>query len=63
LHEITNYPREGLKVQSFAEGEELEVINEWNNFYGRYYRVKTEGPVGFADIKVQNAEVLSGNAS
>jgi hypothetical protein len=58
LHESLNYFRKGLKTQWFVEGEELEVIEEWNNFYGRYYRCKTEGPAGFADIKVQNAEVL-----
>lgn len=52
-HEITKYPRPGLTVQSFKVGEKFELINEWSNFYGDYYRVRTEK--GHADISVENA--------
>ena len=53
LHESINYPRPGLIEQKFKKGEVLEVIEEWSNFYGSYYRCKTE--VGHADISRSNA--------
>lgn len=43
LHEATNYPREGLKVKKLSEGEEVELIEEWSNFYGSYLRVEKNG--------------------
>lgn len=52
-HEITKYPRPGLTVQSFKVGEKLELVEEWSNFYGNYYRVRTEK--GIADISIDNA--------
>jgi hypothetical protein len=53
LHEATNYPRPGLVEQKFQKGDVLDVIEEWQNFYGSYYRCKTE--VGTADISKRNA--------
>lgn len=55
LHEITKYPREGLTVQKFKKGDELEFQEKMSNFYGSYYRVKT--PKGFADISTKNSEL------
>jgi hypothetical protein len=57
MHEITNYPREGLTVQEFKIGDELELMSEWNNFYGSYYRCKTEK--GYADINVNKSRKVN----
>lgn len=62
-HEMRNYPREGLSVQQFVEGEELEVEKKWANFYGTYYRCPTESLKSYADISVRNAEEIHEHAS
>jgi hypothetical protein len=56
LHEIKKYPRKGLTVQSFKIGEKLEFKKEWSNFFGSFYRVKTEK--GYADISKKNAKYI-----
>ena len=40
IHELTNYPRPGLKELKLLKGEEVELVNEWSNFYGSYLRVQ-----------------------
>ena len=43
LHEITNYPREGLVEKKLQEGDIVNLVKQWNNFYGEYYRVEKDG--------------------
>ncbi len=43
LHELTNYPRKGLKEKKLSKGDKVDFIKEWVNFYGRYYTVKKDG--------------------
>lgn len=58
IHEMTHYPRSEYKMKpQLKTGTELEVIEEWSNFYGRYYRVKTND--GIYDISYSNAKVKS----
>lgn len=38
LHEISNYPREGLVKKEFKKGEKVKLVEEFHNFYGRYIR-------------------------
>jgi len=57
LHEKTKYPREGLVEVTFKNGEEVELIREWNNFYGSYYKVKkSDGTTG--DLDVTNGKLI-----
>ena len=58
LHELTNYPREGLDKmeKTFHVGEEYEVIEKWNNFYGSYYRV--EGDNKTHDLSIENCIIV-----
>jgi len=39
LHEITNYPREGLVEKKLLKNDIVEIEKEWSNFYGNYLRV------------------------
>ncbi len=39
LHEKYNYPREGLVEKKLLKGDEVELKEEWSNFYGSYLRV------------------------
>lgn len=39
MHEITNYPRPGLKELKLKKGDEVEYIDTYTNFYGSYIRV------------------------
>ena len=55
-HEVATYPREGLTVQSFKAGAELELVKRWDNMCGTFYKVKTQK--GFADIKESNATTV-----
>lgn len=56
-HELINYPRSGFKPKpQLAVGTELEVEEEWCNFYGCYYRCKTAD--GVYDIPKENAEIV-----
>lgn len=59
LHEINNYPREGLIKKEFSKGELFEVKTEFNNFYGSYYRIDCviDNKPTFADIAKHNAEI------
>jgi hypothetical protein len=43
LHEIMNYPREGLKEKMLLKDDEVELEKEWSNFYGSYLRVIKDG--------------------
>lgn len=43
LHELMNYPREGLKERKLLKGDEVTFKNEFSNFYGRYYTVVKAG--------------------
>lgn len=44
IHEMTHYPRKNFKAKpKIPEGTEVEIIKEWNNFYGIYYRVVYDG--------------------
>jgi hypothetical protein len=52
-----NYYRPGLIEKSFKIGEQFEVIKEWQNFYGLYYRVMVDGKSH--DIDVNNCKVIS----
>lgn len=55
-HETKNYPREGIVTQAFKAGTRFELIDSWANFYGSYYRVKTDK--GYADISTENANPI-----
>jgi hypothetical protein len=57
LHELLNYYREGLIKKSFNVGEQFEVVEEWRNLYGKYYRVKVDGKTH--DIDVNNCKIIS----
>ena len=53
-HEMINYPREGFKPKPvLPKGTILEVKEEWQNFYGTYYRCSHEN--GTYDIPKRNA--------
>ena len=56
LHEILNYPRKGLVEKKFYKDEEFEVIEDWFNFYGSYYRVKVDDK--YHDISKSNAKII-----
>lgn len=43
LHEIYNYPRKGLVEKKLLKGDEVELKEEWSNFYGSYLRVIKDG--------------------
>lgn len=43
LHEALRYPRPGLVEKKLFEGDEVELVKEWNNFYGDYLRVTKDG--------------------
>lgn len=38
LHELTHYWREGLKEKKLKEGDVVEVLGCWMNFYGSYIK-------------------------
>ena len=58
LNEIMNYPRPGLDKlkKNFKVGEQYLVDTKWSNFYGEYYRVKTN--VLYLDVSVNNCKLL-----
>lgn len=56
-HEIDNYPREGLKRYKFKKNELYLFITVYNNFYGNYYRIKTESGY-IADILMSNGKIV-----
>ena len=43
LHEKFNYPREGLIEKKLLKDDEVELKEEWSNFYGSYMRVIKDG--------------------
>lgn len=69
VHETTNYPRAWYKSKpELPAGTTLEVIEEWGNFYGEYYRCKLpdgmkseDYTITHYDIPVENAEVANNN--
>lgn len=56
LHEMAYYPRSGQTLQKFKEGDILEYLSDFDNFYGSYYRCKTKK--GTADISKVNAVLI-----
>ena len=57
LHELLNYYRLGLVEKKFKQGEQFEVIEDWSNFYGSYYRVKVDGKPH--DIDKSNCKIIT----
>lgn len=57
LHEVLNYYRPGLIEKRFKIGEQFEVVKEWSNFYGTYYRVEVDGKTH--DIDMNNCKIIS----
>lgn len=57
LHEITNYPREGLEEKKLKKGDIVTVEKKWSNFYGTYIRVKKEGGNYSYDITTNNLKL------
>ena len=43
LHEINNYPRDGLKEKKLLKGDMVEFVKEWWNYYGKFIRVEKDG--------------------
>lgn len=56
LHEKLNYPREGLKELKLYKDDVVELIEEFQNFIGFYYRVNKDGTV--YDISPSNLKPL-----
>lgn len=57
MHEMLRYPREGLVSKEFKVGEQFDVIEDWSNFYGTYYRVKVDGKSH--DIEKHNCKIVN----
>jgi hypothetical protein len=57
LHELLRYFRPGLVEKRFKQGEQFEVVEDWVNFYGSYYRVKVDGKSH--DISKDNCKIIS----
>jgi hypothetical protein len=43
--------------KKFKQGEQFEVVEDWSNFYGTYYRVKVDGKSH--DISKDNCKIIS----
>lgn len=43
LHEMFNYPREGLVEKKLYKDDMVKLKEEWSNFYGSYLRVVKDG--------------------
>lgn len=58
IYEIMNYPRPELDMlkKYFKVGERYKVDTKWNNVYGEYYRVKSEGL--YHDVSTSNCKVV-----
>ncbi len=56
LHEVTNYPREGLKIKSLFKDDVVELKEQWSNFYGSYFRVIKNGT--YYDVLPKNLEEI-----
>lgn len=52
LHESSQYCREGLQDLKLKEGDIVEVIGCWKNFYGSYIKCKFNNEI--YDIKPTN---------
>lgn len=67
-HEIENYPRPSFKPKpEILAGTRLRVKEEWQNFYGRYYRcylpdeMKDKGySIPWYDIPVDKKAIVIG---
>ena len=57
-HEITNYPREGLKRYFFKKGEKYPFVTDFQNFYGSYYRIQTSSGY-IADILTEHGKLVN----
>ena len=56
LHEMTKYPRPNYKPKpALKAGTELIAESEFTNFYGAYYRARTEDGLSY-DIEKRKAE-------
>lgn len=56
-HEIRNYPRPWFQAKpALPKGTRLEVKEQWQNFYGSYYRCETSD--GLYDIPLEKATVI-----
>lgn len=42
LHEVTNYPRPGLKEKKIQSGDKVVFIEDIHNLYGRFMLVEKE---------------------
>lgn len=56
LHEVTNYPREGLKIKALFKDDIVEFKEQWSNFYGSYFRVIKNGT--YYDMLPKNLEEI-----
>lgn len=52
MYELTHHWREGLKEKKLKEGDIVEVIGVWHNFYGSYIRCTMNDEV--YDVKPKN---------
>lgn len=61
IHEITNYPREGLKEKKLLVDEKVVFINHWKNFYGSYIRCKYKDTSDseYFDISPENLKYVN----
>lgn len=57
LHELLRYNRPGLVEKRFKVGEKFDVVKDWENFYGSYYRVNVDGKSH--DISKDNCKIIS----
>ncbi len=45
VNELTRHYRPGLKMKKLFKNDEVEFIEEWENMYGKYIRVRKNGIV------------------
>lgn len=43
LHELNFYSRKGLEARKLKKGNKVKLVKEWENPYGKYYRVIRKG--------------------
>lgn len=56
-HEMTYYPRPHYKVKPILKKDTLlDVQERWMNFYGQYYRCRTQD--GLYDIPIDKAVIV-----
>jgi hypothetical protein len=57
LHELLRYYRPGLVEKKFKKGEQFDVVEKWQNFYGTYYRIKVDGKSH--DIDIDKCKIIA----